>query len=245
MLIYHVRCRCNENSTRLKVVQVWARWAGSLALNAGMFSMGRRRSGKAAWIKAGALASLVVVACMGTTAAIDTRFSLVEAVAGSLQGRFQPAMLDDGRPIAGLLVLGGNFERIRAAAELANRHRDAHVVLSGVGPAGIDLARRLIRHRARIVVDHRPRTTFENAYYSRDVMAEVGRRRSGQWIVVTSALHMPRAMGAFRAVGLRVAPWPVFDSYGRSARAWHHVRHEILGLIYYRVRGRSSAFFPG
>ena len=32
---------------------------------------------------------------------------------------------------------------------------------------------------------------------------------SQRWVLITSAWHMPRAMGCFRKVGFAVEPWPV------------------------------------
>ena len=78
-----------------------------------------------------------------------------------------------------------------------------------------------------------------------------------RWLLVTSAYHMPRAVGAFRQAGLNISPFPV-DFRTRDAddilrfpisvaaglqRADLAVR-EWIGLVVYRVAGRSSAVFP-
>ena len=63
-------------------------------------------------------------------------------------------------------------------------------------------------------------------------------------LLVTSATHMPRAVGAFRSVGFDVEPWPVYD-LPRDDRALASVlQHETMGLLWYWALGRSSALFP-
>ena len=99
-----------------------------------------------------------------------------------------------------------------------------------------------------IVLEERSRTTYEHARYSalHPVVAEAERI-----ILVTSASHMRRALGAFRrttaasliaastdhtAPGtepLSIRLLPDADALATSARALH----EYLGLVVYRVRG--------
>jgi uncharacterized SAM-binding protein YcdF (DUF218 family) len=56
-----------------------------------------------------------------------------------------------------------------------------------------------------ILVEGQSRNTRENAVNSAALWREKG-FQSG--LLVTSAIHMPRAMATFRAVGLNLAPWP-------------------------------------
>jgi uncharacterized SAM-binding protein YcdF (DUF218 family) len=69
-------------------------------------------------------------------------------------------------------------------------------------------------------------------------------------VVVTSGYHMRRAIGVFRAAGLapipapardevpRPMPWAVrFLPGPRGMREARIVAHELLGLVYYKVRG--------
>jgi hypothetical protein len=68
----------------------------------------------------------------------------------------------------------------------------------------------------------------------------------GRWLLVTSAFHMPRAMGAFRKAGMTPEAWPVYDLDQASPRETAAVaKHEWLGLLAYWLRGRSSGLFPG
>jgi uncharacterized SAM-binding protein YcdF (DUF218 family) len=89
---------------------------------------------------------------------------------------------------------------------------------------------------------------------SRSLVPDGGK---GNWILVTSALHMPRSVGVFRKAGWNVIPWPVNYLTGAEpswasedvpiARLYFMTRtvHELVGLIYYRARGWSDNLFPG
>ena len=82
-----------------------------------------------------------------------------------------------------------------------------------------------------------------------------------RWLLVTSAAHMPRAMGAFRQVGFPVEAYPVdWQTEGGNAPWWHRLmpsRHimggwgafddaakEWVGLVAYRLAGQTSELFP-
>jgi uncharacterized SAM-binding protein YcdF (DUF218 family) len=79
-----------------------------------------------------------------------------------------------------------------------------------------------------------------------------------RWLLVTSGWHMPRAIGVFRQAGLPVEPWPVdyrtagpwdaarlFNSPAEGLRRLDIAVREWIGLLAYRLSGRSSALFPG
>jgi uncharacterized SAM-binding protein YcdF (DUF218 family) len=75
--------------------------------------------------------------------------------------------------------------------------------------------------------------------------------------VLTSASHMPRAIAVFRKVGFPVEPWPVdyrtadsddalrlFDAPSEGLKRLEMAVHEWIGLITYRLMGRSDELFP-
>ena len=80
-----------------------------------------------------------------------------------------------------------------------------------------------------------------------------------RWLLVTSASHMPRAVGTFRRAGFPVIPYPVgYTTSGLPDDYWgirleastNLVRvdvavHEWLGLIAYWLTGRTDALLPG
>jgi uncharacterized SAM-binding protein YcdF (DUF218 family) len=166
----------------------------------------------------------------------------------------------------GAVELGPSAERIIAMLDLARRFPAAKIVFTGgsanlirPGAREADIAGRLLRDfgvdPGRVILERRSRTTDENARYSRELVApKIGER----WLLVTSAFHMPRAIGAFRAAGFAVEAYPVDWRTGGWADARQpFVRlsigltrsdvavHEWIGLIGYWLTGRSSSLLPG
>ncbi|HVA49535.1 MAG TPA: YdcF family protein [Pirellulales bacterium] len=99
-----------------------------------------------------------------------------------------------------------------------------------------------------LLVEDRSTTTYENAVESRRVLERLGRRRI---VLVTDALHMPRAAACFRHVGLEVTEAPCRFITGKSdwspgrflpssgaARGSERVMHEWLGVVWYWLQGR-------
>ena len=101
--------------------------------------------------------------------------------------------------------------------------------------------------REALVLEERAGNTRENAIFCADLMRA---RRMESALLVTSALHMPRAAAAMRVTGLQVIPvatdfqatgervrslgWaPASDALDRSTRALH----EWVGIVVYRWRG--------
>lgn len=104
--------------------------------------------------------------------------------------------------------------------------------------------------REAILREERSATTSENAAETARLLRPRGVRRV---LLVTSSLHMRRALAAFRAEGLEPVPSPC-DALvaGRgpvTALDWlprpdaldrtHRALKELLGLAYYRVTGRA------
>ena len=126
---------------------------------------------------------------------------------------------------------------------MALQHRHLKVFVSGAGDEqtirsmlGLDLA------ACRVIFEDESRNTHGNAVFSKFALApEPGQR----WLLVTSAAHMPRAIGAFRKAGFPVEPWPVHDTVPSTHSLLAVARHEWLGLLAYWVAGRTSELFPG
>lgn len=155
------------------------------------------------------------------------------------------------------LPLNDAAERIVEALALTRAYPQAKLLISGGGweldpgeCSEAELTRRFLERygfdTTRLLLETRSRNTRENALFSR----EIADPRPGEvWLLVTSAMHMPRAMAAFRAVGFEVVPWPV-DFAARDPwpgldvidlpRSWQtldRAAHEWLGLLWYRWRG--------
>ena len=99
-----------------------------------------------------------------------------------------------------------------------------------------------------IVVETGSRNTYENAVNTAAIFEEKGWTRG---LLVTSAVHMPRALAAFQMAGLDVVPvsadvqvrFPLFDSaldFLPDAEALERTTSaikEIIGSAVYRARG--------
>ena len=100
----------------------------------------------------------------------------------------------------------------------------------------------------------RDSNTLENAILSKDL----ARPQPGErWLLVTSAYHMPRAIGIFRKAGFDVEPYPVdwrtsgsgdalrpFPTVGDGLRRTDTAVREWVGLLVYWLMGMSSSLFP-
>jgi uncharacterized SAM-binding protein YcdF (DUF218 family) len=205
--------------------------------------------------KAKFLASVILLLVAGSFAVWLQRPTISEFVLNVLQTRF-PEWRDNGnQPVAGVIALGGTFSgqqspgaRVLAAIQLAKRFPSARIVFSGkeetAGAAGADAAQMFMAagiSPERIMIEGRSRSTAENAEFSR---ALVRPEKGSRWILVTSAFHMPRAVGAFRAAGFSVEAYPVEYILTPSAGDAGIALKEIIALPFYRLTGRSDTLLP-
>lgn len=238
------------------IVMLWSRWAW----------LGR-------WI---ALTSCVILLIGGLS-------PLGHALILPLENQFERAVLENGPPPAGIVILGGAQDmsitakrgavalneagdRLVEAAILARRYPDAKLVFTG-GSSSIFgdklseaagakvLLTGLGVSPDRIVLEDRAKNTYQNAQFSKELMNPHAEAR---WILITSASHMPRAIGCFRAVSFKVEPWPVdyrtrgyediYRFFPKSSEGWRRIDsavREWVGLFMYRLTGRTNSFFPG
>lgn len=199
-----------------------------------------------------------------------------------LEDRFPPWDATRGPP-AGIIVLGGIINphitilrheitldsaanRLIAAYELYRRYPTVRIVFSGGNPnlvfkgasESVFAMRFLVDlgvPRDDITVDNKARNTMENAVNARKIADP---KPGEHWLIVTSALHMPRAIGLFRAAGFPVEAYPVDYRTG----GWRDVialpgswlggfmrldqaAHEWIGLAVDRLLGRTATVFPG
>jgi uncharacterized SAM-binding protein YcdF (DUF218 family) len=105
------------------------------------------------------------------------------------------------------------------------------------------------------VYEDRSRNTFENALFSWNLVQP---KPGETWLLVTSAMHMPRSIGVFRKVGFHVTAYPTdYRTRGdwrdwlpssdaiRSMRNVDTAVHEWLGLFGYWLTGKIDALLPG
>jgi uncharacterized SAM-binding protein YcdF (DUF218 family) len=176
------------------------------------------------------------------------------------------AIDDEASAARGQTIFDEGASRLTEAAILARRFPQARLVYAG-GSAALwnahsteaPEARKLLValgvDASRIAIEDKSRNTDENARFT---AALVHPQPDQIWLVVTSAYHMPRAMGLFAKAGFSVRAFPVdYRSLG-GARDWRLNRdpsrglrlfdlavHEWIGLVAYRVSGRIDDWFPG
>ena len=201
-------------------------------------------------------------------------------MSSQLESRF-PSNPTLPRKVDGIIILGGvinpslssihvepqvngSIERVLIGAELAHRFSDARVIFTG-GSGDLfnpqlreahyapKLFKLLGLHDERVIFEDRARNTAQNAQITFDLAKP---KASENWILVTSAFHMPRAVGSFRKAGWKIIPYPVdfitsgneefeltfqFNGISRFAGALH----EYIGLLAYWLTGRTDTWFPG
>ena len=222
-----------------------------------------------------AAAALILLAFAGLS-------PLGNALIEPLEDRFPPWDETRGMP-TGIVVLGGAIdpllvatrgapdineaaERLTIVPTLARRFPRARIIYSGgdgrlIRRSGAEAtyAGKLFESfgipRSRLTLEDRSRDTFENALFSKALAAP----KPGElWLLVTSAYHMPRAVGAFRGVGFDVDAYPVdyrtsgpedllvpFDEASSGLRRTDVAAREWIGLLVYWLAGQSSELFPG
>ena len=200
---------------------------------------------------------------------LEERFPPWDAARGTPDGIVVLGGGIDPDPSAahGEAVFSSSAGRLIAAAALAHRYPNLRIVYSG-GSSNViadtstkeaDYAVAVFEglgiSRDRLTLERQSRNTFENAEFSKVVaMPKPGER----WLLVTSAFHMPRSIGVFRKAGFAVEAYPAdWRLAGRADLTrlsafsvmglWHTdlALREWMGLVAYRLTGKTSELFPG
>lgn len=196
---------------------------------------------------------------------LEKRFPAPQALSGQVDG---VVVLGGGIDLEltaahGAPALGESAERFTALIELARRYPDARLVFTGGAEWLSDalteaeaVRRFYARQRfdlGRIRFEDRARNTHENAVLSRELVRPAPGER---WLLVTSAAHMPRAVGVFRAAGWPVEAYPVDYRTPGGFRLWAGLDTATrlkeldeavkawIGLLAYWLSGRSDALLP-
>jgi uncharacterized SAM-binding protein YcdF (DUF218 family) len=192
-------------------------------------------------------------------------------------------MLAEPARIDGIVVLGGGMDgelnganhgwelnrfgdRFVEALRLALRHPEAKVLIAGgiavlseaqetEAAAGARFFEAFGIAPSRLLLDDRSRNTEENAVFSKAIAKP---EPDETWVLVTSAFHMPRAVGLFRRVGFEVLPWPTdYFTAGDEGPAFNPesasdnlavasvAAREWAGLVGYYLSGKIDQILPG
>lgn len=183
--------------------------------------------------------------------------------------------------IDGIIVLGGAFEsylsaetghivandqvdRIFCFLYLARQHPEAKLVFSGgagdiLNPQAMegDDARAFFKIAGfdrKILYEEKSRNTYENALYSKEMASP---KTGENWVLTTSAYHMPRSVGIFEKLGWTVIPYQcdpktdgtynIFYRLPNAVGNFHLLNlgtKEILGSIVYYLTGKTAFILP-
>ena len=150
---------------------------------------------------------------------------------------------------------GDGLERVLEAARVFNLTHAEWLISSGgtLDPRNerdaVTMRDELVRigiPAERILLEQESRNTHEEAVLIAPTLKAIG---ATAVVLVTSDIHMTRSLGAFRAYGIRATPavapsthagdsvrkrfLPHAAGLSRAQQLWH----EVLGIVYYAVRG--------
>jgi uncharacterized SAM-binding protein YcdF (DUF218 family) len=217
--------------------------------------------------------SLILLAALGLspagdllTYALESRFPPWDPARGApdgivvLGGNILPKLSrDHGEP-----VFGGDAARFVAMAKLARSYPDARIVYSGgdaslLGnqPPEADFVRPLFDNfgiaRERVLLEARSRNTAENAAFTKDLVKP---KPGERWLLVTSAQHIPRAIGCFRRVGFPIEAYPVgwrtgqksdlmtTKIFSKGLARFDSAAYEWIGLLAYWITDKTTELLP-
>lgn len=168
----------------------------------------------------------------------------------------------------GQVSIGAAATRLSSLVPLAVRHPEARLIYSGGAGNPFEQELKEADYASafykdigfdidRIVFERQSRNTRENATLGKEAMAP---KPGETWLLITSAWHMPRAVGCFRAAGWPVIAYPTdYLTTGIEKPWWRDLRfspargfnglnlvlHEVVGLISYRLMGWTNELYPG
>ncbi len=162
-------------------------------------------------------------------------------------------------------MVGDSVERLIEFTNLAARYPEAVTVFTG-GTGRVfsqdlkeadfvePILQKLGMDTRETIFENQSRNTYENAMLSKPI---VNPPPDSNWILVTSAAHMPRSVGVFRKVNWPgLIPYPVdFNtqpahaltppfSLTRGLKGLANAATEYVGLLSYYATGKTDDLFP-
>jgi uncharacterized SAM-binding protein YcdF (DUF218 family) len=202
---------------------------------------------------------------------LEARFAIPQQMPESIDGII---VLGGGEDLKRSLSwnvaeLGNGGDRYIGAAYLAKTYPQAPVIFTG-GSGSISLqntsgegalAKTLLTtigiDENRLIIESKSRNTYENFINTKPLLPRSSKGQAkGTYLLVTSAFHMPRAVGIARQQGIKVIAYPVdYHSNSETLRHWDfdlfdHLKslepawREWIGLTVYYYTGKTASWFP-
>jgi len=247
----------------VKLVSALLLFPLNLLLLAALGLLLQRRWRRAAWMTWTALALLVLfstrVGAWLLTAPLETQNPALSVIPSSAQaivvlggGRQSNAPEYGNRDVPGYVALA----RLQYAARL-HRASGLPILVTGGKPDGSPeseaaVMARSLRDDFGITTrwqEQASDTTADNARLSAPILRDAGVQRV---LLVTDAMHMPRATRSFRAQGIEAIPAPTvffsserltFNDWlpgGEGLRRSNYALHEWIGALWYALRPPSD-----
>ena len=159
--------------------------------------------------------------------------------------------------------LNGSVERLTESIQLHKKYPAATIIYSG-GSGSLkypDLTHSYVAKKFfiqqqvnldKIIFESKSRNTFENIFYSKEISSP---QPNENWILVTTAFHMTRALNVAEKLNWEFIPYAV-DFYIPKKFSWkpslnfigniysmHSASHEWVGLVAYYLMGRTNKIY--
>ena len=160
--------------------------------------------------------------------------------------------------------LGGNSERVIEALRLLNKYQEASLLF--VSDASVLTSERISEAEQankffkifgvdpkRLII----KKISNNTYQESKAIAQYLKLNGGDWIIVTSAMHMVRTLSLMQSRDIGSATiYPYLTDFQGSSPKFslkfsfsnlgrlNSLIHELVGIVVYRMTGRTDSFFP-
>lgn len=188
--------------------------------------------------------------------ALPTRIDGILVLSGGVNAR-ATVLLDQ-------LQVNEQADRDFALVALSRRYPEAQLVYSGGSSsladqqfkgadAGVRFLTELGVDLGRVIMERDSRNTAESARFA---MNKIQPKVGENWVLVTSAFHMPRSIGVFCQEGWKMIPYPVdfksddkvrwsFDvAFASNLDRLSLAVKEWVGLLAYKLSGRIPELLP-